>query len=67
MTGNLFFSGFELRPTERVLLVDGQAAPLGARAFDGLAFLAANRDRVLGKDELLDHVWGRGLQLRTAI
>ncbi|MDA0222906.1 MAG: hypothetical protein O3A08_07870 [Proteobacteria bacterium] len=56
MTGNLFFSGFELRPTERVLLVDGQAAPLGARAFDVLAFLAANRDRVLGKDELLDHV-----------
>ena len=57
MTGNLSFSGFELRPTERVLLVEGQAAALGARAFDVLAFLAANRDRVVSKDELLEQVW----------
>lgn len=57
MTGNLSFPGFELRPAERVLLVEGQVTPVGARAFDVLAFLAANRDRVVSKDELLDHVW----------
>ncbi len=57
MTGNLTFSGFELRPTERVLMVNGQAAKIGARAFDVLAHLAVNRERVVGKDELLGQVW----------
>lgn len=57
MADNLSFPSFELRPTERVLLVDGQVTPVGARAFDVLTFLATNRHRVVSKDEVLDHVW----------
>ena len=51
------FDHFEIRPTERRLLVDGHPAPLGARAFDLLMALVERRDRTVTKNELLDLVW----------
>ncbi len=57
MSERLLFGRCELRPDERQLLIDGQPASLGARAFDLLATLVALRDRVVTKDELLDRVW----------
>lgn len=53
----LVFGRFELRPTERLLLADGLPVALGARAFDVLVALAARRERVVDKDELLRVVW----------
>ncbi len=53
----LHFGRIELRPTERVLLVDGKAAVLGARAFDLLLALAERAGRLVGKHELIDLVW----------
>jgi len=47
----------EIRPQERQLLIDGQPAEIGARAFDLLEVLFTRRDRVVSKDELLDLVW----------
>jgi predicted ATPase/DNA-binding winged helix-turn-helix (wHTH) protein len=51
------FERCELRPAERQLVVDGSAAPIGARAFDLLVALIERRDRVVGKAELFDTVW----------
>jgi predicted ATPase/DNA-binding winged helix-turn-helix (wHTH) protein len=51
------FGRFALRPAQRQLLIDGQAAALGARAFDLLLALVENCDRVVPKNELLDLVW----------
>ena len=51
------FDHFEIRPTERQLLIDGHSAPLGARAFDVLMALVERRDRTVTKNELLDLVW----------
>lgn len=51
------FGRYELRLSERQLLVDGQAVALGSRAFDVLAALAERRDRIVTKGELLDLVW----------
>ena len=51
------FDRAEVRPDERLLMVDGKAVELGARAFDLLVVLLANRDRVMTQDELLDRVW----------
>ena len=51
------FGRFVLRPAERQLLIDGEPAPLGARAYDLLSALVHRRDRIVGKDELLDLVW----------
>ncbi len=51
------FDRVEVRPAQRQLLVDGQPAALGARAFDLLLALIEHRDRVVSKNELLDLVW----------
>ena len=41
----------------RSIRLDGAEIPLGARAFDVLRYLHENADRVITKEELLDHVW----------
>ena len=51
------FGRFEILTAQRQLRVDGQAVALGSRAFDLLAALAARRDRVVPKDELIGLVW----------
>ena len=51
------FGRFVLDPVQRQLRVDGTAARLGARAFDVLLALVERRERVVGKQELLDVVW----------
>jgi TolB-like protein len=57
MADSYCFDRFELRPTERILLVEGTPVALGSRAFDLLLCLVLHRDRVLSKDEVLEHVW----------
>ncbi|MDO9003782.1 MAG: winged helix-turn-helix domain-containing protein [Aquabacterium sp.] len=53
----LSFGRFEVRPTERRLLIDQQAVTIGARAFDVLLTLIERRGRAVTKSELLDAVW----------
>jgi len=53
----LCFGRFEIRPAERLLLIDGVPTELGSRAFDVLICLIANRDRVVTKDEALQFAW----------
>jgi predicted ATPase/DNA-binding winged helix-turn-helix (wHTH) protein len=50
---------FELQPSERRLLSEGEAVPLGGRSFDLLLALAERPGQLWAKDELLDRVWGR--------
>ena len=52
------FGRFEMRPAQRSLLADGVPLAIGARAYDLLLVLVAERDRVVSHDELLAH---RGL------
>ena len=48
---------FELVPSERQLLRDGQPLELGARAFDLLQVLAEQAGRLVTKATLLERVW----------
>ena len=48
---------FEVRAAERLLLIEGAPAKLGARAFDVLQALYERRDRVVTKNELFEIVW----------
>lgn len=57
MSNRYTFGRIEVRPDERQLLVDGEPAVLGARAFDLLLCLIERRDRVASKEELLQLVW----------
>jgi adenylate cyclase len=51
------FGDLLLATEERKLTRDGIDLPLGARAFDMLSFMVANRHRVLTKAEILDAIW----------
>ena len=51
------FDRFVVCPGPRQLLIEGQPAKLGARAFDLLLTLIERRERVVTKNELLDLVW----------
>ncbi len=57
MTETCRFGRIEVRLAERQLLVGGEPAKLGARAFDLLLALVERRERVVSKNELLDLVW----------
>ena len=57
MTESCRFGRIEVRLAERQLLVGGEPAKLGARAFDLLLALVERRERVVSKNELLDLVW----------
>lgn len=54
---NHCFGRVVVRTVERQLLVDGQVAAIGSRAFDLLLFLIAHRSRLVTKNEILDSVW----------
>jgi DNA-binding winged helix-turn-helix (wHTH) protein len=53
----LRFGQFELSGGKRMLRRDGVALPLGSRAFDILVYLAERPGEVIGKKELIDHIW----------
>jgi TolB-like protein/DNA-binding winged helix-turn-helix (wHTH) protein len=51
------FGPFVLDLSARALLAGGEKLALSSRAFDILALLVAERDRVVSKDEILTKVW----------
>ena len=56
MAANYRFGHLEVRPVERQVLIDGQPATLGGRAFDLLLTLIEH-DRVVTRNELYDRIW----------
>lgn len=52
------FDGFELDMARYELRSGGQDIPLERQVFDVLAYLVANHERVVPKEELLDKIWG---------
>lgn len=51
------FGGFELDPASRRLSLRDTQVRVGGRAFDLLCKLVEHRDRVVGRAELIEHVW----------
>ena len=47
-----------LDPEAHTVLVDGKEVTLTFREFDLLCYLMRNRRRVLGREELLENIWG---------
>jgi len=58
MTGTVYrFAGFELDKECRALRLEGRELAVQPRVLDLLLYLLEHRDRVVGKDELLDALW----------
>ena len=57
MTATYRFGTIELQPDQRRLLVDGQPASLGPRAFDVLLALVERSGQLVSKSQLFDPVW----------
>lgn len=53
----LSFGRYEVLPLARVLLRDGGAVCLGARAFDLLVLLLTERGKIVSKEAIIRHVW----------
>ena len=51
------FDRYIVEPNRRRLLIDGLPVKIGARAFDILLALIERRQKVVGKNELLDLIW----------
>src|SRR5215467_8717862 len=51
------FGPFRLDPSEELLVEGARKVPLTPKAYKTLLVLVENRDRTLGKDELLEKVW----------
>lgn len=60
MSSRIFqFGSCTVDTATRELVRDGALVPLSPRVFDCLAYLLSNRDRAVGRDELISAVWGR--------
>jgi DNA-binding winged helix-turn-helix (wHTH) protein len=51
------FDRFRIDLTERVLLCEGEMAPLTQKAFEVLLALIERRGRIVSKEELMEKVW----------
>lgn len=61
------FGDCELHLASRELLRGGAIQEIQPRAFDVLAYLVRHSDRLVGKDELLDRVWGHRAVSESAL
>jgi predicted ATPase len=56
-SGTYRFAHWEIRPQERTLLVRGERAKVGSRAFDVLLVLVQRQGSVVAKRDLMDSAW----------
>ena len=61
------FGNFELNPSTRELLRDGNRVEIEPKSFDLLLFLIENRGRAVSKNEILDEVWPSQVVTETAL
>ena len=61
MQDALEFQGLELNPETMRVTRNGDNIHLGAREFKLLSILIERPERVFGRDQLLDLVWGHGV------
>lgn len=54
----LVFEGLEIDLTGRIVLVDGERAPLTPKEYDLLFYLVRNKGIAMSREKLLQEVWG---------
>ena len=62
-----YFDGYVINLANREVLANGREVKVQQRVFELLAYLIENRDRAVGKDELLDKIWIRRITTEAAL
>lgn len=47
-----------IKPEERIVLVNDQSVNLTAKEYELLLFFVVNKDRVISKNSIAEHIWG---------
>jgi TolB-like protein len=63
----LFFENFDLERDRRELRRDGQLVEIEPKVFDLLAYVIANRERVVSREDLITAVWGGRIVSESAL
>lgn len=61
----LFINGLQIDTGAREVRIDGQNVELTYREFELLMYLYQNNERAVGRDELLDKLWGYDCDVET--
>ena len=64
---NYRFGSFEIDVSTRELRADGRPVDVEPKVFDLLAYLLANRDRAVSKDEILETIWPNQIVTEAAL
>ncbi len=59
---NIAVHGFEVDPGKRTVVFRGKEVGLTKKEFDLLLYLVLNRNRVLTRTQLTEHIWGNVLE-----
>jgi len=62
-----YFGGYVINLANREVLANGREVKVQQRVFDLLSYLIENRNRAVGKDELLDKIWVRRITTEAAL
>ncbi len=65
--GSYLFGDFQVNLGTYELVAAGEAVAVEPQVFSLLAYLLQHRDRVIGKDELLDELWGHRYVSESAL
>jgi DNA-binding response OmpR family regulator len=52
------FNEIQLRPAERLVLIDSKPLTLTKKEYDLLLFFMGNKDRIITKEAIAEHLWG---------
>jgi TolB-like protein len=64
---NFLFAEHELDPRRQELRRSGEAVHIEPQVFDLLSLLVRHHDRIVGKDEILDTIWGGRIVSEAAL
>ena len=62
-----YFGGYVINVANREVLANGREVKIQQRVFNLLTYLIENRDRAVGKDELLDRIWTGRITTEAAL
>ncbi len=62
-SNEILFNEIRILPDDRLVFVNEQPVALTRKEFDLLIFFLSNKDRVIGKESIAEHLWGEEMDM----